>query len=168
MHPRSASRKTLCALALVLTLVCFTTSCSDSTAPTRYSPLYSLTSVDGQSVPAEMVSIPGTLSITAVSGTLSLNPDGSAVVQTHIHRVDASTGTLDYDQVDSVDYRIHGDSIEVGIFGPCPHICAPNLEGMVTTSSMTLTRQTVRLTFRRSSDTMPRRRTRSRSSTLVW
>jgi hypothetical protein len=102
----------------MLGLASITTSCGDATAPRSYSPSYALTNVDGQSVPAEVVSIPGTLSITDVSGTLSLNPDGSAVVLTHIHRVDASTGTLDYDQIDSVDYRIHGDSIEVGIFGP--------------------------------------------------
>jgi hypothetical protein len=139
-------REALCASTLMLGLALVTMSCSDSTAPKRYSPSYALTSVNGQSVPAEMVSIPGTLSITDVSGTLSLNPDGSAVVLTHIHRVDASTGTLDYDQVDSVDYRIHGDSIEVGIFGPCPNICVPNLEGTVTPSTVTLTpKQTPRL-----------------------
>jgi hypothetical protein len=145
MSPQSR-RRALCTSVLMLGLVSFTTSCSDATAPRSYSPSYALTSVNGQSVPAEVVSIPGVLSITDVSGTLSLNPDSSAVVLTHIHRVDASTGTLDYDQVDSVDYRIHGDSIEVGIFGPCPNICVPNLEGTVTPSTVTLTpKQTPRL-----------------------
>jgi len=132
-------REALCASTLVLGLALVTMSCSDSTAPRRYSPAYSLTSVNGQSVPAEMVSIPGTLSITAVSGALSLSADGSADMVTHFHRVDASTGTHDYDQEDVLEFRIHGDSIEIGIFGPCPHICAPNLEGVVTPSSLTLT-----------------------------
>lgn len=129
----------LCASLPILGLAFVTTSCSDSTAPRRYSPAYSLTSVNGQSVPAEMVSIPGILSITAVSGALSLSADGTADMVTHFHRVDASTGTHDYDQEDVLEFRIHGDSIEVGTFGPCPHICAPNLEGMVTPSTVTLT-----------------------------
>jgi hypothetical protein len=136
---RQRCRKLLSALALMLTLVSFTTSCSDSTAPKRYSPAYSLTSVNGQSVPADMVSIPGTLSITAISGALSLSADGSADMVTRFHRVDASTGTHDYDQEDVLEFRIHGDSIEIGIFGPCPQICAPNLEGTVTPSTVTLT-----------------------------
>ena len=136
---QQSCRRGLCTTFLMLGLAPFASSCSDATAPKRYSPAYSLTSVNGQGVPAEMVSIPGTLSITVVSGTLSLSAEGSADMVTHYHRVDRSAGTQDYDQEDVLQFRIHGDSIEVGIFGPCPHICAPNLEGVVTPSSVTLT-----------------------------
>ena len=136
---QQSCRRTLGTSFLMLGLASSTLSCSDATAPKRYSPAYSLTSVNGQSVPAEMVSIPGTLSITAVSGALSLSADGTADMLTHYHRVDSSTVIHDYDQEDVLQFRIHGDSIEVGIFGPCPHICAPNLEGVVTPSSVTLT-----------------------------
>jgi hypothetical protein len=123
----------------VLALVLVAANCSDATAPRHASESYYLVSIDGQAVPTVTVSIPGTLTITTVWGSLALNANGSAVVVTHEIREDESIGTSEHDRIESLEYRIHGDSIEVGTFGTCHAFCLPNLEGTITESTVILT-----------------------------
>jgi len=126
----------------ILVLVIVATGCgdaTDATAPKRVSLFVRLMSVDGQPLPAVTVDIPDVITDTILDGTLELNMDGTAVRVTQIHRVDHGSDPIEYGEADHVQYRIRGDSIEVGTFGTCPAICAPNLEGTVSDSGVTLT-----------------------------
>lgn len=115
------------------------TSCSDVTSPKRLSQSYTLTSIDGRSLPVVDEVITGTLIVTTVWGTLTLNEGGTATTVTHTRRVDVGLDSLEYSDSTSFGYRISGDSIEIAPTGTCHELCLRNREGKLTESSITLT-----------------------------
>jgi hypothetical protein len=116
-------------LALALTM-----GCHDATAPaTPRTRLYVLESVNGRPVP---VNLGGSDSV--LWATLALDPAGNAITVDHIKSVfqnnsSESTYSLRF------EYRIRGDSIEIGSFQPCPDICAGNRVGVISDSTVVLT-----------------------------
>jgi hypothetical protein len=127
---RLVSQKVL-VLGLGLTI-----GCHDSTAPaTPSSQLYVLESVNGQSVP---VNLGG--STTIVWATLTLDVVGNATTVDHNRSVfqgDSSENTVSLRR----QYRVRGDSIEIGSFTPCPPgaDCIGNTLGVLADSSIALT-----------------------------
>ena len=113
-----------------------TIGCHDSTAPaTPSSQLYVLESVNGQPVP---VNLGG--STTIVWATLTLDVVGNATTVDHSRSVfqgDSSENTVALRR----QYRVRGDSIEIGSFTPCPLgvDCIGNSLGALSDSSIALT-----------------------------
>jgi hypothetical protein len=124
-----------CKRVLVLALG-LTMGCHDSTAPAApSSQLYVLQSVNGQPVPVN----PGG-STTVVWATLTLDVVGNALTVDHIRSAfqnDSSESTIAFRR----QYRIRGDSIEIGSFTPCPPgaDCVGNSMGVLSDSSIALT-----------------------------
>jgi hypothetical protein len=114
-------------------------SCSDTTSPARLTQGYTLTSIDGRSVPVVDTLITGTLIVTTESGTLQLYEDGTATTLTHLHRVDVGLDSLDYTDSTTAPYQIRQDSIVIGATGACRDICPVAREGEFTNVNVTLT-----------------------------
>jgi hypothetical protein len=121
--------------AFVLALA-LTTGCHDTTAPpTPSARLYVLESVNGQPVP---VNLGGSTSV--LWATLTLDVAGKAITVDHVKSVfqgNASESTYSLRR----EYRIRGDSIEIGSFTPCPPgaLCVANQLGVVADSTVALT-----------------------------
>lgn len=124
-----------CQKLLVLGLG-LTIGCHDSTAPvTPASKLYVLQSVNGQPVPANTG---GSTSI--VWATLTLDAAGNATTVDHRQTIFQGTSSENTIAIRH-QYRIRGDSIEIGFFTPCPPgaDCISNTFGVVADSSIALT-----------------------------
>jgi hypothetical protein len=125
----------LCLTVFVLGLG-LTMGCHDSTAPATPSPqLYVLESVNGQPVPAN---VDGSTNI--VWATLTLDVVGNATTVDHRQSVfqgNSSETTIAVRR----QYRISGESIEIGSFTPCPlgADCIGNTFGVLSDSSIALT-----------------------------
>jgi hypothetical protein len=113
-------------------------SCSEVTRPAPTRKFYVLESVDGHPVPAVVYSAP-IETYTALDGALLLQTSDSA--KEIFHARDSLTGYGTSVGTDTIrgSYRIDGDSIEVGFFGRCRDICAPNRIGRYDDSTITLT-----------------------------
>jgi len=124
-----------CQKLLVLGLG-LTIGCHDSTAPAApASKLYVLQSVNGQPVP---VNTGGSTSI--VWATLTLDAIGNATTVDHRQTIFQGTPSENTTAIRH-QYRIHGDSIEIGSFSPCPPgaACISNTLGVIADSSIALT-----------------------------
>ena len=124
-----------CRKVLILGLG-LTIGCHDSTAPaTPSSRLYVLESVNGQQVP---VNTGGSTSI--LWATLTLDAVGNATTVDHRQTVFQGASTENTVAVRR-QYRIRGDTIEIGSFSPCPPNadCISNTLGVLADSSIALT-----------------------------
>ena len=136
-HARRFAIRTLSALSLSLLLV--TLGCESTTAPVaNQTRLYVLADIDGQAIPATTGSQVGDTT-TVLWGTVTLDANGRAVVTQHYRYVwrnyppDTSTLVL------VEKYMAAHDSITVGSFARCPDLCAPNMVGQLSDSTLTLT-----------------------------
>jgi len=121
------------AFVLVLAL---TMGCHDTTAPPAQSArVYVLESVNGQPVP---VFLGG--STTVVWATLTLDVAGNAITVDHNRSVFQNTSSENTYSVRR-EYRVRGDSIEIGAFKPCPPgaLCIANTLGVIADSTVALT-----------------------------
>jgi hypothetical protein len=113
-----------------------TTGCHDTIAPPApRSRLYVLESVNGQPVPA---SLGGSTSV--LWATLTLDVAGTAIRVDHIKSV-FQNNSSENTYTTRAEYRVRGDSIEIGFFKPCPPgvLCIGNTLGMIADSSVALT-----------------------------
>ena len=121
------------AFVLVLAL---TMACHDTTAPpTQSARLYVLESVNRQPVP---VNLGGSRSV--LWATLTLDVAGNAITVDHIKSVFQNNSSENTYSVRR-EYRVRGDSIEIGSFKPCPPgaLCIANTVGVIADSTVALT-----------------------------
>ena len=110
---------------------------NDATRPgLRVTRSYVLESIDGQTLPTNFEA--ASPSLTALSGTLSLDSTGSSTATTHVHQTPSNFDPSDFDTVLRGEYRFRGDSIEIGFFGTCRDLCVPNRLGVVSDSTLVL------------------------------
>jgi hypothetical protein len=115
-------------------------ACHEATAPPNLiSRMYVLASVDGSPLPAIISSGAGDTTH-ILSSTVILTPKGEALTVNHYRNV-----YLQYPAGETTDtltqqYRIKGDSIEIGGFGACegPVMCASNVHGSISDSAMAI------------------------------
>lgn len=121
----------------------FLTACGDPTAPQEASltGAYTLSAVDGAPVPALLNESNG-FRYLLVSDFLDFDGNGSL----HRVRVIRHENTLTsevtiYSNSFTQDYRVRGDSVEIGTFIPCPPnaFCVRNELGTFTTEQIILT-----------------------------
>ena len=116
-----------------------TVACRDTTAPPeRISASFVLETVSGQPLPAILFSEP-TRTLTVVSSTLTLTMDGHAFMS-ESHRDDSQGIVTTPTFTATLDYRLHGDQIEIGSFTPCPigAFCLENATGTLSNGTLTL------------------------------
>jgi hypothetical protein len=121
-----------------LIALALTTGCHDTIAPPPSTPragLYVLESVNGQPVPA---SLGGGTSV--LWATLTLDVTGTAIRVNHTKSVFQNSSSENTYSI-RAEYRVRGDSIEIGFFKPCPPgvLCIGNTLGMIADSSVALT-----------------------------
>jgi hypothetical protein len=115
-------------------------ACHEATAPpNRISRMYVLASVAGSPLPA-IISAGAGDTTHILSSTVILTPTGQALTVNHFRNV-----YLQYPAGENTDtltqqYRIKGDSIEIGGFGGCegPVMCAGNVHGSISDSAMAI------------------------------
>ena len=95
-----------------LLLALATTACTDPSAPSAISARFELTDVDGHPLPAS----PGAPGPTIISGTMSLDLAGGAIISED--RKD-SNGTI-FTVTSTYTYIIQGSRIEFDLTPPCP------------------------------------------------
>lgn len=101
-------------------LVVFALACHDTVEPTpTVSRLYTLETVDGQPLPATISAGAGETT-QVVWSTLTLESSGQAVTVHHLSGVWLQNPPEESTVVRRQEYRITGDSIEIGSFHPCP------------------------------------------------
>jgi hypothetical protein len=121
-----------------LVLLVSTIGCHDTTAPERISTGFVLQSVSGQPLPAVLFS-DATSSRTVISSTLILTMDGHAFMG-ESYRDDSQGIVTQPTFVATLDYRLHGEQIEIGTFTPCPmgSFCLENATGTLSNGTLTL------------------------------
>ena len=121
-----------------LVLLVSTIGCHNTTAPERISAGFVLQSVNGQPLPAVLFS-DATRTLTVVSSILTLTMDGHAFIG-ESYRQDSQGIVTQPTFVATLDYRLHGDQIEIGSFTPCPPnaLCAANATGTLANGTLTL------------------------------
>jgi hypothetical protein len=97
---------------------------------------YALVGFDGESLPVTFESGPSAFTI--LSGTLVLDSTGIATNVTHARATPSNFGPPEFDTSKPGEFRIQGDSIEIGYFTSCPDLCIPNRYGVISDSSVTL------------------------------
>ncbi len=129
MHPRTLWLLSIgCALAAV--------ACDSTTpAPTR---TYSLETIGDQPLPA-IVAAGGGDTVIVLDETLTLFGTGRARAISHIRHTYLTYPSEERTITTGSEYRIRGDSIEVGFFGRCLDLCPNRSFGLVTDSLITLT-----------------------------
>jgi hypothetical protein len=127
------SRRTLSLIAFPLAL-----ACRDTTAPERISEGFVLQSVNGQPLPAVLFS-DATRTLTVVSSILTLTMDGHAFIG-EVYTQDSQGIVTQPTFTATLDYRLHGDQIEIGSFTPCPmgSFCLENATGTLSNGTLTL------------------------------
>lgn len=113
-------------------------ACRDTTAPERIFAGFVLQSVNGQPLPAVLFSDP-TRTLTVVSSILTLTIDGRAFIGESYTQ--DSQGIVTHPTFTAtLDYRLHGDQIEIGSFTPCPPnaLCAANATGTLLNGTLIL------------------------------
>jgi hypothetical protein len=127
------SRRTMSFLVFALTL-----ACHDTTAPERTSAGFVLQSINGQPLPVVLFS-DATRTLTVVSSILTLTMDGHAFIG-EVYTQDSQGIVTQPTFTATLDYRLHGDQIEIGSFTPCPPnaLCAANATGTLANGTLTL------------------------------
>jgi hypothetical protein len=126
-----------CQKALLLVLAS-TVACHDSsTAPVPVPSYFVLKAINGRQLPTYFVS---QSNITILSASLGLDGAGKAKMS-EIRREIVQGIPSETLYTSTYDYRINGDQIEIGTFGPCNDvmICAGNLIGTITNGVLSLT-----------------------------
>ena len=120
----------------VLLLALF--ACGDGTTSPllRVQRSYVLESVDDLPLPATFESDDVTL--TALSGFLTLDSIGSTTWVTNVHQSPDNFGDGNFVTSIPGEYRFRGDSIEIGYFGRCRDLCIENRLGVTTDSTLSL------------------------------
>lgn len=124
-----------CQKAFLLLLVS-TLGCHDSTAPLTLPAQFELENINGRPVPTYFSSTPGPTP-TILSASLTLDNAGKAVMSEHRREFDGTEATI----TNTFDYRITGNQIEVGYFGPCPinANCFGTYKGTISGMTLSLT-----------------------------
>ncbi len=128
------SRRTLSFLVFALIL-----ACRDTTAPERTSAGFVLQSINGQPLPVVLFS-DATRTLTVVSSILTLTMDGHAFIGESYRQQDSQGIVTQPTFTATLEYRLHGDQIEIGSFTPCPPNaqCAANATGTLSNGTLTL------------------------------
>lgn len=116
-----------------------TVACRDATAPPEsVSASFVLESVSGQPLPAILFS-DATSTRTVISSTLTLTMDGHAFM-VESYRDDSQGVVTTPTFAATLDYRLHGNQIEIGSFTPCgpADVCAANATGTLSNGTLTL------------------------------
>ena len=118
--------------ALISTIGCDTAT---ATAPAGLTTHYQLRAINGRQLPTYLAPTPGSTA-TIVSSSLFLSTDGKAVMVERRQDIVLGEGTY----MNSFDYRIDGNQIEIGSFEPCPSnaICAANRIGTFSSAGLSL------------------------------
>lgn len=117
-------------------------ACGDAMSPPKVvtKRVYALEKVSGRPVPAVVDS--GPIEIYSVlDGTLTLESNDSSISQLHAITSSPQYGEYETNVTTRGEYKIVGDSIQVGFFGACRDICAPNRIGAYGDSTLTLTNE---------------------------
>ena len=128
-----------CQKALVVAVLLLA-ACHEATAPPKLvSRMYVLASVDGRALPA-LISAGAGDTTHILSSTVILTSNGEALTVNRFRHI-----YLQYPAEENADtltqqYRIKGDSIEIGGFGGCegPVMCASNIHGSISDSAMSI------------------------------
>jgi len=125
-----------CQKALLLVLGS-TIACHDSTGPVAVPAYFVLQGINGRQLPTYFSA---QSNITILSASLGLDGTGKAKM-TELRREVVQGIPTETLYTSTLDYRIHGDHIEIGSFEPCPinAICAANLVGTISNGVLSLT-----------------------------
>jgi len=130
------SRQNLCFIML-----CVTLGCRDAIepSPATVSGLFVLQSVDGRTLPT-IISAGAGDTTQVLWSTVTLDSTGQAVTVNHISHAYLQSGSEENTYTLRQQYRLKGDSIEIGGFGGCPPgaDCAGNIHGKITGSTLAI------------------------------
>ena len=123
--------------SVVIVALTSAVACHDATSPSPPTPerVYVLESVSGAPLPANLGG-----STTVVWSTLSLSDAGAATTVDHI-KSEFQNVSSENTYVRHQQYKVFGDSIEIGSFTPCPPgaDCIGNTKGTISDSNVSLT-----------------------------
>jgi hypothetical protein len=118
-----------------------TLGCSDAVNPPRatISRLFALQSVDGRPLPT-IISAGAGDTTQVLWSTVTLDSTGQAVTVYHLSHAYLQYGSEENTYTLRQQYRLKGDSIEIGGFGGCPPgaMCASNRHGRITDSTLAI------------------------------
>ena len=122
---------------MVLAATLATLGCHDTTAPAGITRIYVLESVNGNPLPT-ITSAGAGDTVTALWATLTLTPDGQAVMVDHLREAYLAYPPEERTLASQYQNTIAGDSITVGFFGTCLDLCISNQVGSIADSSVSL------------------------------
>jgi hypothetical protein len=124
-----------------LILLCATFGCRDpiEPSPKLVSRLFGLQSVDDRSLPT-IISAGAGDTTQVLWSTVTLDSTGKAVTVHHLSHAYLQYGSEENTYTLRQQYRLKGDSIEIGSFQPCPAgaMCVGNLHGELTDSTLAI------------------------------
>jgi hypothetical protein len=113
--------------ALLLVLIS-SIACQTTTAPGAVAAWFTLRAINGRPLPTYLSSTPGP-TVTIISAHLTLNEAGKAFMTEDRRNFDGTEATY----TSTLDYRINGNQIEIGCFGPtqATTLCLANFTGTI-------------------------------------